>query len=367
MVSNGLFFRDLRKVLFWEQSAALVSGDRIWKKFRANGGRVGMMFWQQSLGEDLDLVLSPAPIHKHSGGMIQSCYTKPRDLEARLTQEIGRSFNLMHYWGPLASRKSSEWIVAATKAVLRWNEVDLLFSYLPHLDYDLQRYGPESTQAVRALDALIGYLQDLENAAVEAGYDFLVFGDYSIEKVKGGAIFPNVALREAGLFEVREIKSRSYADFFSSNSFCVADHQLAHVFTSDPKRAAEALRGLPGIANILDRDEQSKFGIDHPRSGELVLIAEPGAWFAYPWWTDRGEAPDFATHVDIHNKPGYDPCELFFGWPPLSVSMDTSRVRGTHGRIGAGTDIAWRSSLNFPQAPSTFLELATATREWLDG
>ena len=45
LVANGLFFPELTKVLFWEQSARLVEGPRIWEKFRANGGKVGLMFW----------------------------------------------------------------------------------------------------------------------------------------------------------------------------------------------------------------------------------------------------------------------------------------------------------------------------------
>ena len=61
LVANGLFFKDLTKVLFWEQSAALVEGPRIWESFRARGGKVGLMFWQQSMGEDVDLIVTPAP------------------------------------------------------------------------------------------------------------------------------------------------------------------------------------------------------------------------------------------------------------------------------------------------------------------
>jgi hypothetical protein len=57
----------------------------------------------------------------------------------------------------------------------------------------------------------------------------------------------------------------------------------------------------------------------HERAGELVLLAAPDAWFAYPFWLDDRQAPDYARTVDIHRKPGYDPCELFFDprlwWP----------------------------------------------------
>ena len=50
-----------------------------------------------------------------------------------------------------------------------------------------------------------------------------------------------------------------------------------------------------------------------------MVLSEPDAWFAYPYWLDDRLAPDFARTVDIHRKPGYDPCELFFDpdlwWP----------------------------------------------------
>ncbi len=371
LVANGLFFRDLHKILFWEQSAALVQGGRIWKNFRHRGGRVGMMFWQQSLGEEVDLVLSPAPIHKHGGGMIQDCYAQPREFGPRLEQSVGRPFNLMNYWGPLASRKSSDWIVDATCATMAMRDLapDVLFSYVPHLDYDLQRHGPDSRQAEVAMSVLLGHLDRLRAEAHALGYEFLFFGDYAIEPVTGGAIFPNQCLRDAGLLASRSIKKMSYADLFSSRAFAMVDHQVAHVFTADSgatEKARSALAGLPGVEAILDREAQKEWKIDHARSGDLVLVAKPGAWFAYPWWREKREAPDYATHVDIHNKPGYDPCELFFGWPPLSVSMDTTRIRGSHGRTGAGTEIAWTSSVDFPDAPANLVGLALATRNWLD-
>ncbi len=371
MVSNGLFFPGLRKVLFWEQSSALVQGGRIWEKFRAQGGTVGMMFWQQSLGEAVDLVLSPAPIHKHGGGMIQDCYCEPRDLYARLIAEVGRPFNLMNYWGPLASHKSSDWIVDATLAVLAHEETapDVLLTYIPHLDYDLQRYGPESPQAAKALDVLAGYLARLRAQAEAQGYEWLIFGDYAIEAATRGAVFPNRALREAGLFATRDIKGMNYADFFTSRAFAVTDHQIAHVYAPAVEscaRAKEILQKLPGVDAVLDRAEQQSLGVAHPSGGDLLLVAAQGTWFAYPWWNEKREAPDFASHVDIHNKPGYDPCELFFGWPPMSVSSDVNRIKGTHGRGGEGNAIGWSSSLSFGQEPASFLELASATKTWLD-
>jgi len=369
MIANGLFFPDLAKVLFWEQSHSLVEGPRIWDDFRARGGKVGLMFWQQSMGEAADLIVTPAPIHKHSGGMIQSCYSQPPGLEQYLTEQIGRKFNLMNYWGPLANHKSSDWIVDAICASVRSRQYspDILFTYVPHLDYDLQRYGPQSPQANKALDVLLGYLSRIKAACAEAGWDWLFVGDYAIEQVTRAAVFPNRALREAGLFATRDIAGMDYTDFFTSRAFAVVDHQVANVHCRDKDSrtaAAEVLANLPGVAEVLDRPAQNARSVASKRAGDLIIVAERGAWFAYPWF-EKKRAPDYATHVDIHNKPGYDPCELFFGWPPLSVSFDTTKINGAHGRVGEGYEVAWSSSLNFETEPADVLDLSRRVQSWM--
>ncbi len=370
LVANGLHFPELAKVLFWEQSARLVEGPRIWEDFRARGKKVGMMFWQQSLGEDVDFIVSPWPVHKHSGGMIQSCHTQPAWLEEKINERVGRPFNLMNYWGPLANHKSSDWIVDAICAVLEMPDAapDLLLTYIPHLDYDLQRHGPDSLAADKSLDVLLGYLTRIEAKCEECGYDWLVFGDYAIEPVTKAAVYPNRRLREAGLFATRDVSGMAYPDFYSARAFAVSDHGVAHVYCRDASSTAaarEALAALPGIAEVLGKEEQRERGLAHRRSGELIIVAEAGAWFAYPWFAGRSEAPDFAGHVDIHNKPGYDPCELFFGWPPGTVSFNTDKIRGTHARTGPGMEIAWASSLKMTSLPQSQLDLAAEVRRWM--
>ncbi|HMP89893.1 MAG TPA: alkaline phosphatase family protein [Kiritimatiellia bacterium] len=365
MIANGLFFRDLKKVMFWEQAASLVEGPRIWENIRKREhARVGMMFWQQSLGEQLDLVLSPRPIHKHGGGMIQDCHSIPESLYAEISATVRKSFNLMHYWGPLASDKSSEWIMDSFDHVMTHETPDLLFGYLPHLDYDLQRYGPESRHARSAASALAKMLRRFLQSCEKNNYDYVIFGDYEITPVRRGAVFPNRRLADAGLFRAREVKGMLYPDFFHYEAFAMVDHEIAHVYISDPAKIEfirELFFGLPGVGEVWTREEAAALGLDHPNSGELILQAEPGAWFAYPWWVNSSEAPDYATHIDIHNKPGFDPCELFFGWPPPSISMNTKKVDGTHGRL---CDVAWTTSLRDPCSPRNLTELASWIGAW---
>ena len=368
VIANGFFSRTLSRPMFWEQSARLVQGERIWKNFRKRGKRVGMLFWQQSLGEDVDISLSPAPIHKHHGGMIQGCYSRPADLYDKLCKHIGRPFKLQQYWGPRASWKVGEWIVAATSAMLEDHELapDLCFTYLPTLDYDLQRSNPDNSTA---LSKVIEQISKLIRLAKAQGYDVFIFGDYQIAPVSG-AVLPNLALRNAGLMQVRVAKGMMYPDFYGSYAFAVADHEIAHIYISN-KSAIPAVQrvfeALPGIGDILDREAQAQVGLNHENSGELVIIAEPGKWLAYPWWTKKRDAPEFAGHVDIHNKPGYDPCELFFGWPPGSVSQNTDRIKGSHGRIGPDREVTWASTLPVQDYSANLIELSAAIGRWLDG
>jgi predicted AlkP superfamily pyrophosphatase or phosphodiesterase len=369
MVGNGFLCRDLMRALFWEQSATLVSGKRIWECYRKKGGRVAMLFWQQSLGEAVDMMLSPAPIHKHHGGMIQDCYSQPHSLYAEVTGALGRPFNLMHYWGPFASAKSSQWIAEATAQVLERDDApDLCFTYLPVLDYDLQRFGPDHPRASRALDALLGQLDLVVTAARRRGYEILLFGDYAIEPCTA-AVFPNRALLDAGLMQCRPVRRMHYPDLYASRAFAVVDHQVAHVHvrrSPDIDIVRKCLLGLDGVAHVLDREQQAEPGINHPRSGELVAICEPGRWMAYPWWTERRQEPEYAGHVDIHNKPGYDPVELFSGALPWQISRDTTRIRGSHGRVGDELKIAWASSM-IDGTPANLIELSGTFADWLAG
>lgn len=345
MTSNGIFLRSLSKPMFWEQSARLVKGARIWETYRKRGGRVAMLFWQQSLGESVDQIISPAPIHKHHGGMIMDCYSQPADLYQTVCDRVGRPFALRHYWGPMASYKAGDWIAEATAALLNMADMcpDLCMTYLPTMDYDLQRYGPNSRKAGMALRAVIRQCRQLADAADKNGYKILFIGDYNIGETSQ-VVYPNQLLADAGFFRIRHIRGMHYPDFYASSAFAMVDHEIAHVYVK-PEAIADVqslFASHPQIDSVLDHDDQKTKHIAHVNSGELILTASPGSWFAYPWWRSSSHAPEYAHHIDIHNKPGYDPCELFLGWPPGRVSKNTARIRGSHGRTDR--PIAWASN-----------------------
>ncbi len=360
IVGNGWYFRGLGDVLFWRQSNALVGGDKLWQAARRAdpGYKVANICWWYAMGADVDITVTPRPIYRADGRKDQDCYTYPPRLHDELESRFG-PFPLFTYWGPTAGITSSKWIVDAARHVFAAERPDLTLVYVPHLDYDLQRFGPDGPEAARAAAELDQVLKPLLDDAAADGATVVALSEYGITSVTT-PVHINRRLREAGLIDVHTQDGMEYLGTWTSRAFAVADHQIAHVYCKDAaavEAAAEALKGLDGVAEVLDEAGKKEHGLDHERSGDLVVIAEPEAWFTYYYWLDDRRAPDFAKLVEIHRKPGYDPAELFFDpsdrlvkaraaaalarkklglrYAMNVVPLDPSCVRGSHGRLPA--------------------------------
>jgi len=358
IVGNGWYFRDLAQVMFWRQANQLISGDKIWDIGRRRDGSLtcAKMFWWFNMYSTADWSVTPRPIYPADGRKVPDIYSHPADLKDRLTAELG-PFPFFSFWGPNADLKSSEWIAAASLKVDEWTSPSLLLIYLPHLDYNLQRFGPADPrvrQDVRAIDEICGRLiQQLRSR----GRRVVVLSEYGITNVTR-PIHLNRVLREAGLLSVRDELGLEALDPGASDAFAAADHQVAHIYIKDASRSAqvrEVVSSVAGVERVFDRGEQRAIGLDHERSGDLVAISDASSWFTYYYWLADNRAPDFARTVDIHRKPGYDPVELFLDpglpMPKLKVAwtlakkalgfrylmdvipLDATLVRGSHGRI----------------------------------
>ena len=357
-VGNGWYFRDLAQVMLWRQSNQLVHGEKLYEAARARfGARTAKMFWWWNMySPAVDWSVTPRPEYHADGLKKPGLYSEPPALQSELQQQLG-PFPLFDFWGPRAGIASTRWITSSALAVIDRHDPDLMLAYLPHLDYDHQRWGPDdprSVQAVRDLDAECARL--IEKARAKNAH-VIVVSEYGIEKATK-PVFLNRLLHEKGYLRVQETSHGQLLDCGACRAFVVADHQCAHVYVRDASDL-EAVRTLlaktPGVARVLDRTQQQELGINHDRSGELICIAEPGHWFAYHYWLDEARRPDFAPTVDIHRKPGYDPAELFLDpkikFPKLKVarvlakkllgfrylmdviSTDSSQVMGSHGRL----------------------------------
>lgn len=358
IVANGWYFRDLSEVWLWRQSNRLVEGDKVWHEARRRDPSftVANLFWWYAMYGDFDAVVTPRPAYFADGRKAPDVWTDPPALKAALNQKLGR-FPLFDFWGPKAGLPSSQWIADAARHVLDTDCPSLTLVYLPHLDYDLQRFGPDDPRIpaqVVAIDRLAGALID---AARAQGCEVIVLSEYGITRATG-VVHINRVLREAGFLRAQDNQVGELLDAGVSRAFAVADHQIAHVYIADPADVLAVKRLLErtvGIDAVLDAASKRDCGLDHPRSGELIAIAAEGHWFSYYYWLDDAAAPDFARTVDIHKKPGYDPVELLLDplirVPALKIggilarkllgfrylmdviSLDASLIKGTHGRL----------------------------------
>jgi len=363
IVGNGWYFRDQAEVRFWLQSNYLVQGEKVWQKLKRNRPdfRCSKLFWWHNMYADVTYSITPRPHYPADGRKVMGLYSEPAELQQRIERQIG-TFPFFNFWGPAADIRSSRWIVDCALAEYKLNHPHLQLVYLPHLDYNLQRLGPNDPQIasdVKLIDHEAGRLIDFARGQ---GAEIMVVSEYGIRQVKQ-SISVNRRLREAGLLTVRESLSWELLDPGASRAFAVSDHQIAHVYirdTADIRKVKTLLENTPGVSQVLDSEGQKSLQIDHSRSGELVLISEPECWFDYYYWLDDDKAPDFARTVDIHRKPGYDPVELFVDpeirFPKLKVAkrllqkkigqrmlmdlipLTSELVKGSHGRLADDPD-----------------------------
>ena len=342
-----------------------MAGRKLWEELLElePGFTCAKLFWWYNMYSTADYSITPRPMYPADGRKFFDIYSWPYSIRTEIKQDLGE-FPFATFWGPGAGVASPQgardaatrWIAESAKWIERKYAPTLSLVYLPHLDYNLQRLGPRHpsvAQDLREIDAIVG---DLIDFFAGRFVQVLLLSEYGITPVDS-PIHINRVLREFGWLTVRKELGLEMLDCGASQAFAVADHQVAHIYLQD--RSVEhdvrsKLENIPGIAQILDRKQQAALGIDHPRAGDLIAVADENAWFTYYYWLEDRFAPDFARCVDIHRKPGYDPVELFLDpkipavklkilWRLLQkklgfrmlmdvIPLDALLVKGSHGR-----------------------------------
>lgn len=339
VIANGFYWRERNAVEMWTAGNEVVQQPQIWDWISKHHAEIKTAAWFPMLSKrcGADFVCMPAPVHNPDGSETMWCYTQPTELYGGLLTELG-GFPLQHFWGPLANIRSSQWIAQSAVAVAEKHHPGFWYIYIPHLDYAAQKNGPDSPQAVAALhelDKLLDSTFQRMSAAYDGRLTWLVVSEYSIHETNH-VTFPNRVLRENGLLRVRDADDGEHLDFEDSAAWALVDHQFSHVFLKDGgvkeiERVANLFRNQAGIRKVLTGTDLADWHMDHPRSGEVILISEPQSWQAYYWWLDDQKAPAFARTVDIHRKPGYDPIELHVDLATKSIPLDARLNKGSHG------------------------------------
>lgn len=355
IVSNGWYFRDSAELRFWMRSDRLVQGEKIWETAQRLDPsiRTANLFWRYCTHAACDTTVTERPTYWANGRKGPDVYTSPGTLRDRLVERLGE-FPLFRFWGPATGIAATDWIADATLEVIREEAPNLAFAYLPHLDYDLQKFGPSSDQAAKSINEVDETTRRLITGAREAGYEVAMLSEYGMTSVSQ-PVFLNRVLREAGYLTVQRAQNGELLEPGDSKAFAACSHQTAHVYVADPAdlpAVKKLMESTSGVDRVYSSDDLAEIGLDHSRSGELFVVAEPDCWFAYPYWLDDKQAPDFAHCVAIHDKPGHDPVEMFLGpggkakamkrfiqmkigWrvPMDVISLDARLIRGSHGRL----------------------------------
>nr|WKN38508.1 alkaline phosphatase family protein [Tunicatimonas sp. TK19036] len=365
VVGNGWYFRDECEIKFWRQSNKLVQAPKIWDMAREIDPNFtcANIFWWYNMYSSVDYAATPRPLYPSDGRKLPDMHTQPMDLRDRLQKELG-TFPLFEFWGPNANINSTKWIAESAKKIDQWHNPTLSLIYLPHLDYNLQRHGIDFEHIQKDLREIDAVCEDLITYYEAQGARVIVLSEYGITSVSR-PVHINRVLRDKGYITVKNELGLETLDAGVSRAFAVADHQLAHVYVQNPEdllKVKALLEATPGIEQVLDAEGKQAHHIAHDRAGELVAVAEADSWFTYYYWLDDAKAPDYARTVDIHQKPGYDPVEMFLDpkikFPMAKVGLkvlkkklgfrylmdviplDATLVKGSHGRINA--DVADR-------------------------
>ena len=366
VVGNGWYNRELAEVQFWKQSNRVVHGKKIWDDLRALDPKFtcAKLFWWYNMYSTADYSITPRPMYPADGRKFFDIYSWPYSIRDDIKRDLGE-FPFPTFWGPAAGIKTpqgepeacSKWIADSARWIENKFSPTLNLVYLPHLDYNLQRLGPDDLKIARDLQQIDAIVADLISFFETRGVQVILLSEYGITPVDT-PIHLNRLFRQEGWLTIKNELGFELLDYGASKVFAVADHQVAHIYLNDrslEKSVRELLEKTEGIEKVLGSDEKIAAGIQHERAGDLIAIAAERAWFTYYYWLDDALAPDFARCVDIHRKPGYDPVELFldpgipavklkilwrllqkkFGFRMLMdvIPLDASLVKGSHGRV----------------------------------
>jgi len=322
---------------FAEQSNQFLESKRFWQDDSGQSHfKTSMIFFHHCLPEShgnpkpaADVALLPNFELTTDSKTTSSCRSDPPELANKLDEVLGR-FPLDNFCGPRAGIASSQWITKAAIWVWQHYPVQLQWVAIPHLTFDLQRFGPNSPQAIAAVADVTAAIDPLIDAIVSDGGTIMLLSDFAMRTVRR-CVYPNRMLADAGLLLTQSSPDGDVIDFQRSDAVAMVDHQFAHVYAQSKAAEQKAFDLLKDVCRCWRDVQEGAYTMSWKgnRAGNFVLEAFGDAWFDYRWWTDPAKAPTFANRVAIHRKPGVDPLELIA--PGNGITHDPSLIHGSHG------------------------------------
>jgi predicted AlkP superfamily pyrophosphatase or phosphodiesterase len=237
--------------------------------------------------------------------------------------------------------RDQAWTQAACH-ILTTRKPNLLLFHLLNLDSTNHTYGPGTPASHTAYAYADRLVSDLLSAIDQAGLrdrtTLLITTDHGFKTVTKH-VFPNVALRRAGLVSVAN-QQVDHCD-----AYCMVQGGLAFAYVTDPARKTELLPAIraacekiEGVAQVLDGSRGPELGMPtpdaHPSMGDLILYAKPGFAFQASPLGDT-EVAEARTYLGAHGYPSTDP-EL----DGILIAHGYGVVPGAHLQRVSNLDVA---------------------------
>ncbi|MDX1681167.1 MAG: alkaline phosphatase family protein, partial [Akkermansiaceae bacterium] len=233
IVANGWYDRESAEVRFWKQSNHLVHGEKLWEMLRKEDPdfTCAKLFWWYNMHSSADWSITPRPLYPADGRKVFDIHTQPMGMRDELKRDLGE-FPFPSFWGPAAGIPCSQWIANSAKWVEEKNQPTLSLVYLPHLDYVLQKDGPDSAEVPQALAEIDAVVGELIKFYQKRGVKVVLLSEYGISPVNR-PVHLNRLFREKGWLSIKEELGRETLDVGGCQAFAVTDHQVAHVYVND--------------------------------------------------------------------------------------------------------------------------------------
>ena len=366
VVGNGWYFRELAEVLALAPVERLVAGEKVWERrararLRASrcASSSGGTTWTRRR-----LVGHAAPDLPGRRAQDPGVYTQPAGARATSSQRALGPFPFFDFWGPRAGHRArAAGSPTRARTCSTTQRPTLTLVYLPHLDYDLQRLGPDDPRDRRRRCArstrVVGELDRAR--AARAAREVVVLSEYGIDAgdrrrprqpraARGGAARACATSRAARLLDAGASRAPSRSPTTRSRTSTCATRATSR----EVRASARAARRASSACST--RRASARPGSTIRARASSVAVAAADRWFTYYYWLDDARAPDFARTVDIHRKPGYDPVravrrsrrsacpscasrwrlaqkKLGFRYLMDVIPLDATLVKGSHGRL----------------------------------
>ena len=245
-------------------------------------------FFQRAteLGKSTVLVTSKDKLRTLLGGWATVAVSSERP-PAELASALGEP-------PPIYSLEVNGWAIDAANTIMSQRHADLV--YVTTTDYAMHTYAPDEPESQRHLTIIDNAIGELLSAHPDV--TFLLTADHGMSR-KSRMVDLGAALAryKIGANPVPIIKDR-YVVHHSNLGGCM------FVYLADPRQTAEAmdaLRGVPGVEEVYDRDQAvQELRLHYDRIGDVVVTADSDSVFG-----DASQVqlpPRLRSHASAHER-----------------------------------------------------------------